>query len=67
MGRQFMKKQTKEKISNAREGVPSCDKCGNPLKMFWCSACCHNSEKCESCWGCGKIMSIDRDYHVACE
>lgn len=60
------------KYQNAKSNVDSCVKCGNPIKMYWCynEDCknyCENTEnEKEICRGCGRMVELDRDYHLDC-
>ena len=57
----------KVKIENAKSGVPSCEKCGNPLIMYMCCECGSASEKKDECEFCSIMRILDKDYHLECE
>jgi uncharacterized protein YlaI len=43
-----------------------CPKCGNPLKMYWCKDCGEVDERKVKCVKHGKLMVVDKDYHLEC-
>lgn len=57
---------------NAKSGVPSCKKCGNPEKMYWCDNCESSQEESGECNICGQangvkyVVVLDEDYHMYC-
>ena len=62
----------KETFQNAKSGVPSCAKCGNPIKMYYCYNCETNQEDKGECFMCGHsqgvkyVVVLDKDYHNNC-
>lgn len=46
--------------------IAKCEKCDNPITMYWCNEC-ENSEDEPTCHLCGKeIINIDLEYHNNC-
>ena len=46
--------------------IEKCEKCGNPIEMYWCMECESHSES-EVCDLCGKaVAKYDPDYHTSC-
>ena len=52
--------------------MKTCEKCGNPQKMYWCDNCESNQESEGECDMCGHANGIkyvvveDEDYHNNC-
>lgn len=58
---------TKEFIGNATSRKDICKKCGNPVIMYWCDKCECSSEEDDFCNECGRILIVDKDYHLDCK
>ncbi len=43
-----------------------CEKCGNPLEMYWCEECQSNGET-PKCLDCGGVATLDEAYHDECD